>query len=223
MGIFAIGDVHGCARSLDALLDKLGATADDHLVFVGDYVDRGPSSRQVIERLLRLEEEASRGTAPRCTFLRGNHDQMMLDWVDYGEIELWRPNGAFSTLASYSESGVGLTVPDKHVDFLRRTKLYLDTTDYCFVHAGLNPDISVAENLRFETAQTFLWTRGHFAAARRWEKTVVCGHTPQSEPLIEPDLIDIDTGCCFNHHPRYGKLSAIQLPELVVTQVENQE
>ena len=75
----AIGDIHGCPATLDVLLTKLALSTEDHLIFVGDYVDRGPDSKAVIERLLELEEASEERTGPHCTFLRGNHDQMMLD------------------------------------------------------------------------------------------------------------------------------------------------
>lgn len=219
----AIGDVHGCARTLDALLDALGPTADDHLVFVGDYTDRGPRSKQVIDRLIRLGAEARSG-GPRCTFLRGNHDQMMLDYIEHGEMHLWRLNGGLTTLASYTEGGGSTVIPPEHVDFLRRTRLYLDTPDFCFVHAGLNPHRTVADNLACETAETFLWTRAHLGVSdRAWEKPVVCGHTPQTEVTMEDDLLLIDTGCVFDYHPDYGHLSAVRLPSREVVRVPFQE
>ncbi len=217
MGLIAIGDIHGCALTLDALLREVDPQPDDHLVFVGDYTDRGPRSRQVIERMLEMEGASQRRTGPRATFLRGNHDQMILDWVDHGEFDMWSENGGLTTLASYSGED---TIPADHIDFLRRTRLYLDTPGYCFVHAGLNPELSVARNLEVETARTFLWTRGHLGATqRRWEKTVVCGHTPMPLPLMEDDLICIDTGAVFPHHPEMGRLTAIRLPHREVVSV----
>jgi serine/threonine protein phosphatase 1 len=213
MGLIAIGDVHGCARSLEALLEALAPTPYDHLVFVGDYTDRGPRSRETLDILLAMEAAAADRTGPRCTFLRGNHDQMMLDFAERGEAELWHHNGGLTTLASYSTGDGEFYIPEAHVDFLRRTRLYYETEDYCFVHAGLDPHLSVAENLRYRTAETFLWTRDHLVAEQRnWEKPVVCGHTPQPRPLLEPDLLAIDTGCVFPHHPGLGWLSAVHLP-----------
>lgn len=220
MSLYAIGDVHGCARTLDALLDRLGASPADHLVFVGDYTDRGPNSKAVIERLLALEADDS---GPRCTFLRGNHDQMMLDFIEHGELDLWRANGGLDTLASYAVNGE-LDIPEAHHAFLARTRLYLDTPDFCFVHAGLDPHHSVEANLRYGTAETFLWTREHLEVPERvWEKPVVCGHTPQPTPLDQPDLIGIDTGCVFPMHPDFGTLTAVRLPERAFVSVPNVE
>lgn len=223
MSLYAIGDIHGCARTLDALLERLAPSADDHLVFVGDYTDRGPDSKGVIERLLMLEEASADGTGPTCTFLRGNHDQMMLDYLERGDFDLWRANGGMETLASYAGNGQ-IEIPETHHAFLSRTRLYLDTPEFCFVHAGLKPYFSVAYNLRHETADTFLWTREHLGVPERaWEKPVVCGHTPQPAPLNEPDLIDIDTGCVFPMHPDFGTLTAVRLPDRAFVSVPNQE
>jgi len=223
MGLIAIGDVHGCARTLEALIAEIKPEAIDQLVFVGDYTDRGPRSRDVIDHLLRLEAASRSGDGPRCVFLRGNHDQMMLDWIARGTFDLWFENGGTTTLASYATDTGAPSISDEHKDFLRRTRLYLDTPEFCFVHAGLNPDRSVADNLRVETADTFLWTRRHFHSERHWEKTVVCGHTPVPKPLMMDDLIAIDTGCVFPHIPEFGRLSAVRLPEREVVQVPYQD
>lgn len=223
MGLLAIGDLHGCARTLDALLARLAPTSDDHLVFIGDYIDRGPDSRGVIERLLGLETAAGVGRGPRCTFLRGNHDQMLLDYVDKGggpSLDLWRANGGLKTLMSYTSEAGALALPDAHLAFLRRTRLYLDTPEFLFVHAGLDPRRSVAQNLADGTARTFLWERAHLeAAAVEWEKTIVCGHTPVAEPVNRPRLINIDTGAVYAHVPGLGTLTAVRLPERAFVQV----
>jgi serine/threonine protein phosphatase 1 len=214
MSLIAIGDVHGCARTLDVLLDRLAPASDDHLVFIGDYVDRGPDSKGVIDRLIRLAGEV------RCTFLRGNHDQMMLDYADRGEFALWRVNGGLSTVASYMKDG-RLHFPEAHLDFLRKTPLYLDTPEYFFVHAGLHPDFSVAHNVEHGSAEVYLWERAHFGAASlAWEKPVVCGHTPHPEPVDLPRLICIDTGCVYFRRPELGRLCAVRLPEREFVLVE---
>ena len=219
MGLIAIGDIHGCAVTLDHLLARLAPTPDDHLVFVGDYVDRGPDSRGVLDRLVAMQKAAEAGDGPRCTFLRGNHDQMMLDYVDEGRFDLWRVNGGLSTLSGYVDAD-RLAIPAEHLDFLRATELVFETDDYVFVHAGLRPQITVAENLRTGSADVYLWERSHLVAEHLvWEKTVVCGHTPQTEPLSRPLLIDIDTGCCYHDRPGFGTLTAVRLPERQFVQV----
>ena len=217
MGLIAIGDVHGCARSLEALIDRLEPSEDDHLVFVGDYVDRGPDSRGVINLLFEID------AAYRCTFLRGNHEALMLDYLDHGEFELWRMNGGLPTLESYRTSEEKIEIPESHVNFIRRTKLYYDERDFFFVHAGLRPDYSVADNVARADERIFLWERAHLhARSYAWEKPVVCGHTPHSEPINREKLIMIDTGCVYHTHPMLGKLTAVRLPERTFVSVDFQ-
>ena len=221
MALYAIGDIHGCAATLDRLLERLALTPEDRVVFIGDYVDRGPDSPGVIERMLRMEDDGRAGNGPSCVFLRGNHDQMMLDYVDGrpDAFELWRINGGMATLASYMQGG-RLHVPEEHVAFLRRTILVYEQGGFVFVHAGLDSRKSVAENLARRDPHVFLWTRAHLDAdLSRWEVPVVCGHTPQPEPLNRPRLIDIDTGAVYHHLPGFGTLTAVRLPERQFVQV----
>ena len=168
MALVAIGDIHGCRATLDALLGVLAPTPEDHLVFVGDYIDRGPDSYGVIESLLRLQAASTSGTGPTCTFLRGNHDQMLLDWVEErpGAYELWRANGGLATLTSYPET----RITPEHLAFLRATDLAAEVDGFAFVHAGLNPTQSVAEQLAAPDPEVLLWTRAHLHADRSaWE------------------------------------------------------
>ncbi|NQV71823.1 serine/threonine protein phosphatase [bacterium] len=208
MGLIAIGDIHGCPLTLDALLRELNPTPDDHLVFIGDYVDRGPDSKGVIDRLILLQE------THRCTFLRGNHEDLMLNYIDNGEYDLWAVNGGIATQQSYGAFGDGAVFPEEHIEFIRATTLYLDLEDFFFVHAGLKAHLTVAQNVAQGDSQVFLWERGHLQASEyAWEKTVICGHTPISTPLDTEKLINIDTGCCFFTHPHLGRLTAVRLPE----------
>jgi serine/threonine protein phosphatase 1 len=208
MGLIAIGDIHGCPQSLDLLLNRIEPTSNDHLLFVGDYIDRGPDSKAVIDRLLDLREEVP------CTFLRGNHEAMMIEYLDTGAFSLWRMNGGVSTLQSYMDDGSEITIPDAHATFVRETKLYHETDDSLFVHAGLKPHLTIDENLQEADEEVLLWERGHLDASElAWEKPVVCGHTPQPEPIDREKLILIDTGCVYHMQPGMGRLTAVYLPE----------
>lgn len=207
MGLIAIGDIHGCRTALERLLDKLSPRPDDQLIFVGDYIDRGPDSKGVIDRLLTLREQHD------CIFLRGNHEAMMLDYLSEGSWNLWQMNGGVETLESYSAGADG-KIPDEHRQFLQETVVYHETEEFFFVHAGLKPNLSIAENKKHHGEDVFLWERSHLQAPNlAWEKTVICGHTPQPQPIDRPNLICIDTGCVFA--PRFGQgaLTAVRLPE----------
>jgi serine/threonine protein phosphatase 1 len=216
MGLIAVGDLHGCGRTLDAMLRTLEPTTDDHVVFIGDYVDRGPDSRGVLERLIELEAGSVARTGPRCTFLRGNHDQMMLDYLDTGgsNLVLWRMNGGLSTMANYLTRAGTLDVPAEHLAFQRRTEMLHETEDFVFVHAGLDPDRTIEENVDDADPRILLWTRAHLEAdLELWDKVVVCGHTPMAQPLNERRLIAIDTGAVYSHVRGLGRLTAVRLPE----------
>ena len=207
MGLIAIGDIHGCLKTLEVLLEQLAPTDGDHLVFVGDYVDRGPDSKGVIDYLLKLRQSV------RCTFLRGNHEALFLGYLDEAAYDIWAINGGIATLNSYMQSGEEVEIPESHIAFLRETIFYYETEEFFFVHAGLKPDLTIAQNIEVGSEDVFLWERSHLKVVDLpWEKTVVCGHTPQPEPTDREKLINIDTGCVFYTHPRMGFLTAVHLP-----------
>ena len=213
MALIAIGDIHGCARTLDELVQVITPGPTDHLVFLGDYVDRGPDSRGVIERLIELEQTY------RCTFLRGNHDAYMLQWCETGSSEDWMLYGGRSTLQSYRGAAGRVMIPEHHVDFLRRTQFFLSTPRYLFVHGGIDPNLTVEQNLRSGNPEAFMYCREHLSARRVvWEKCVVFGHTPVAEPILTEHMIGLDTGCVFA-----GRLTAIRLPHRYIVSVPSCE
>ncbi|MBI1900798.1 MAG: serine/threonine protein phosphatase [Planctomycetia bacterium] len=177
--VLAIGDIHGCLVALDALLELVRPRPDDLLVAVGDYVDRGPDSRGVIERLLVLEKTG------RLVPLLGNHELMMLAARDNLDGYLtWVEVGGDQTLASYAEPGdVGRIelVPEDHWEFIeRRCRPYYETDTHVFVHAALDPAIPLAEQTPYFLYWRKLdpWTSAHSSGKR-----VICGHTPQPSGL----------------------------------------
>lgn len=205
----AIGDIHGCRKSLETLLTKLQVYTDRTFVFVGDYIDRGPDSKGVVDLLLEFKENVN------AIFLRGNHEQMLLDAIDHNDRMLWITNGGKSTLASYGASLHKLNLPEEHLRFYRDTKLFYDTDQFFFVHAGLMPHKTIAESVRNENeVQEMLWERSHLNALEtKWEKTVVFGHTPRPHPIQKEKMLGIDTGCVYDKLG-YGKLTAVLLPEV---------
>lgn len=209
--IFAIGDVHGCARELEALLGKLKLKPDDLVVFLGDYVDRGPDSRRVIDIVLQLSEKVE------VVALKGNHEALFLDFLDHPESAgagLFVLNGGTSTLANYWSPDGKIEIPESHIRFLRELKLYHETDDYFFVHAGV-PNIPLKEINPAQYEMVMLWSRQPFLSSQfRWEKLIVHGHTPVREVEILPNRINLDTACVFD-----GQLTAMEFPSRKLYQV----
>ena len=212
MAIYAVGDIHGHADKLKSLINQMPLTADDRIVFVGDYIDRGYHSKQVISFLLQLKKHCN------CTFLCGNHEDMILDYIEgcpRYDTRKWMDNGGRQCIASYNitNSAPGrLSLPISHVEFLDSLKQYHKEAGFVFVHGGLEPGLSAEKTRRYDR----LWQRSAFVASRYcWpEGVVVFGHTPFTEPLVEDNKIGIDTGCGHG-----GRLTAVRLPEVEFYQV----
>ena len=200
--IYVIGDIHGCLEPLHRLMRELRLSEADEVVFLGDYIDRGPDSKGVIEYLLTLQG--------RYTFLMGNHERMFLDFLQGKERALFLYNGGTATLESYG----GLRrIPATHLAFLDRLRPYDETEDYLFVHAGIRPAIPLQE----QDESDLLWIREEFYAyPGRFPKTVVFGHTPMREVLMEDDRIGIDTACVYGN-----KLTCLILPSREMIQASN--
>lgn len=198
--IYVIGDIHGCLDPLRRLIAQLRPSEADEVIFLGDYVDRGPDSKGVIDYLLTL--------SGRHTFLMGNHERMFLDFLQGKERALFLYNGGAATLESYG----GLRqISATHLAFLDRLRLYHETQDYFFVHAGIRPEIPLQQ----QDERDLLWIREEFYAySGRFPKTVVFGHTPMREVLMDEDRIGIDTACVYGN-----KLTCLILPSRDVIQV----
>lgn len=196
-----IGDIHGCNDALGRLLELVAPLPGDRLIFLGDYVDRGPDSRGVIERLIALEESGRYETI----FLKGNHEAMLLDYLETGNL-LWLINGGDATLRSYGCDRT-LSLPVAHCDFLGRLRLWYETDTHIFVHAGLRPGLPLQE----QREEDILWIRGDFLdTPGGWGKTVVYGHTPTPEPRFGHGHIGIDTGAVYRHPGRSGYLTCLE-------------
>jgi calcineurin-like phosphoesterase family protein len=215
MSVFAIGDIHGCPDELEVLLSALAPTSGDTVVFLGDYVDRGPASRLVVDRLLRLPDQ---GFA--SVFLRGNHEDMLLAYLGvsgrHGDVYL--ENGGGATLASYGippgtpRPAVRRLFPDAHIDFFRACVLHHVVAPFLFVHAGIRPGIALAQ----QEEEDFLWIREEFfAQPHALPYTVVFGHTPTREARVElPYRIGLDTGLVYGN-----KLSCLDVDSQRLVQV----
>jgi serine/threonine protein phosphatase 1 len=205
--VYAIGDIHGRDDLLEQLLgtimDRAARTNQaNHLVFLGDYVDRGLQSRQVLDRLIDLELPGW-----KITYLRGNHDQAILDFLDDpGFYRSWRVFGAAETLLSYgvtppkfeddqafakARDEFRARCPARHLDFLQGLPYAHEIGDYFFVHAGVRPGIALAQ----QTAQDMMWIREEFIMSQRaFGKVIVHGHTPTERPVKRANRIGVDTG-----------------------------
>jgi serine/threonine protein phosphatase 1 len=223
--LYAIGDIHGRADLLDALLnlierDRSGRKgADVKLVFLGDYIDRGPASKDVVEQLINM---LSRGVSP--LFLKGNHEDLLLSFLDDPAAGLnWLQNGGDATLLSYGmEKDVVLRafwhgkaalteaatifqalLPDEHLRFYRALDTSYRAGDYFFVHAGVRPGISLDR----QEEDDLLWIRDEFLDwPDDFEAVIVHGHTPVRSPDDLRNRIGIDT-----YAFQTGKLTAVGL------------
>ena len=191
MRTLAVGDVHGASRALDALLAAVELAPADRLVVLGDYVDRGPDTRGVLDRLIAL-----RAAKPDTVFLRGNHELMMTRArTDRSEYRMWCSVGGAQALASYGKApGVAgrlEDIPISHWSFLDDLVDFFETDTHIFVHANLFSGLTLAEQPESMLFWEFLTGPiGHVSG-----KTVICGHTSQKSGRILDlgDTICIDT------------------------------
>lgn len=184
----AVGDVHGCSQALRAIVDAIQPTADDTLVFLGDYVDRGPDSRGVLDFVLDLEKRC------RVVPLLGNHELMLLEAAENRlTIEPWLTVGGAATIQSYK--GHLENVPPEHWDFIRRCRRYYETPTHFFVHANY------AASVRLDSQPDYLlfWEHLHLRVPPPHTngKIAIVGHTAQksSEILDLGHVVCIDTFC----------------------------
>lgn len=191
MRTLAIGDIHGCSAAFDHILRLARPEPDDTLIILGDVVDRGPDSRGVVARLIQLKSYC------RLILLKGNHEVMMLESrFDPLWDQDWRGHGGRHTLKSYApgkENPTHSDVPPVHWEFLEHEFLnYWETDSHIYVHAGLAPDIPLAEQQTLQLFWEFISreTRAHMSG-----KTIICGHTSQSTgvPLNLGHTVCIDT------------------------------
>lgn len=200
--IYAIGDVHGCLDRLvalhEAIAEDIGARPAEHttLVHLGDYIDRGSDSAQVVDWLINGPPVP----ADNIVNLMGNHELMMLSAVaglDREASGLWLANGGADSLLSWGISrnvppGEWATrIPRQHLIFLRDLAISHRIGPYLFVHAGVMPGVPLEQQSR----QDMLWIREPFLSSRdNHGAVIVHGHTPKREPVVQPNRIAIDTG-----------------------------
>ena len=209
-----IGDVHGHYDGLMTLLEAIAPGSEDQVYFLGDLIDRGPMSAQVVDFVQQ--------SSYHC--LLGNHEQMLLDVLASSgassQVEqAWLYSGGYATVTSYKEA----TIPQKHLDWMLSLPTYLDLGDVWLVHAGVDPKIPLAE----QTAEQFCWVREEFHSIREPyfpDKLIIIGHTITfTLPGVSPGKLaqgagwlDIDTGA---YHPKSGWLTGLDITNRQVYQV----
>jgi serine/threonine protein phosphatase 1 len=197
MSKYAISDIHGCLKTFEAMLDKIALSQSDTLMLLGDYVDRGPDSKGVLDLIMKLENQ---GYQINCLF--GNHEQEMINArTNYESKHHWKKWGGVQTMESFNVTEP-IDIPTKYVDFLQCLPRYIEFDGFIFCHAGLNFDMPNP----LEAEESLLWIRNWYQDINyKWlgNRIVVHGHTPTDKYDIETMLqlldkeqyIDIDCGC----------------------------
>ena len=214
-----IGDIHGCKKTLVALLEnKIRVTEEDKLYFVGDYIDRGPDSKGVIDHLIGMKEKGF-----DMVFIRGNHEEMLIEsFSSETYFKPWIYNGGGKTLESfglteetYLELPGDKKLPAPYMEFLSYTTYYTELDKAFVVHAGFN----FHDENPFHDLDAMIWSRNFdYDRFKAKGKPVIHGHTPNSVDSIrktlfsrERTLINIDAGCVYTDYPEMGNLAALDL------------
>jgi serine/threonine protein phosphatase 1 len=212
----AISDIHGCRKTFQALLEKIAFSLTDELFLLGDYIDRGPDSKGVMDDIMQMQED---GYSVIC--LRGNHEEsMMRSRSDITYRAAWMGWGGKQTLESFGikEASSILDVESKYWKFMKGLKYFHETEQFILVHAGLNFDASPP----FENHYSMMWIRDWYEDIdREWlnGRIIIHGHTPAKHFDIRASLfktdelpaIDIDNGCVYGHIEGMGRLCAFDL------------
>jgi serine/threonine protein phosphatase 1 len=196
---YAVGDIHGCLDKLLSLLDQCRANAAGapmRLIFLGDYIDRGPDSRGVIEAVRKAQSDM-----PEVICLRGNHEALLLEAVETDDEGHWLLNGGGKTLLSYGVTQAA-DLPRDVLDWIGSLPLFFDDGRRFFVHAGVNP----LEPLDRQDERDLLWIREPFLSGTKdYRRLIVHGHTPLSagRPDLRRNRLNLDTGAVYG-----GRLTA---------------
>jgi serine/threonine protein phosphatase 1 len=207
--ILAVGDIHGCYTKLVSLMEKVKINpGKDLVVFIGDYIDRGGRSKEVVDYLIDFKK-----VVPSTVFLLGNHEHMLLEYLSGKNINPYLFNGGQKTLNSYLGEGSLSSLQDpkkvfprEHLEFFNSLRTFFELEDYIFVHAGLRNKIPLEQ----QDLLDLLWIREEFYYSKyKSKKTIIFGHTPFPEPFIYKNKVGIDTGAAFGN-----ALTCVELPAM---------
>ncbi len=217
--LYAIGDIHGCYKTLHKLFSKIAPSLTDKIVFLGDYIDRGPAIKQTLDFLIGLKQKGY-----QTEYLLGNHEWFLLNTVQKpSQSRAWYLNGGMTTLESFGIDSASNINPS-YLIFFRNLQPYIQLDELLFVHAGFNDSIDDP----FSDLETMLWTRNEMYMSKTLrDKTIIHGHTPTLREELErkvknnSNVLNIDTGCVYNSRPGYGYLTAIELRSMTIHSVQN--
>jgi serine/threonine protein phosphatase 1 len=226
MKTWAIGDVHGCGHTLVTLLQRMGPGAADHIIFLGDLIDRGKNHKLIFETL----DEIQRSVAT-LTLIKGNHEQALLDAIEESrkvptkkswfsrqtpqpKLDTWLKFGGTALLNEFKIKSPA-ELPEQIINTLNKTVLYCETEKYLLVHAGFNFN---ADDI-FQDEKSMLWVREfEVDLAKTKGKKVIHGHVPVGLELIREtvetnrfNFIDLDNGCYLKSTQGMGNLVALEL------------
>jgi len=218
MSRFVIGDIHGCVDELRHLVDGLPLIAGDRVVFLGDYIDRGPASKDVVSFLISLRRELA---SVDFIFLKGNHEDMLLSYLglDGAHGDMFTFNGGKATLVSYGLTDGKFMARDalqaisaEHLQFYQDLQRSYLMDSFLCVHAGIHPQKSLAD----QSNEDFFWIRSKFIySAHSIPYTILFGHTPQQKVLYNlPYKVGLDTGLVYGN-----MLTCLELDEKVLFQI----
>lgn len=212
MPAYAISDIHGNNDKFNNLLDKLSLNKEDKLFLLGDYIDRGPDSKGVLDTIFRLKN-----TGYNLTCLRGNHEQMMLDAVNGFDTDFWLRFGGKETMQSFSTELISV-IPKIYIDFINSLDYYSIHEKFILVHAGVN----MRSDKPLEDLESLIWLRNwerYFDKNWLGERVIIHGHTPTELSRIKSranlnKVICIDNGSYMKDKDGFGSLAALNLDTL---------
>lgn len=211
MKTFVIGDTHGCFNEYERLLEKIKPNLNkDRLILLGDYIDRGNKSYELVQALMKMQADYG---SEKVVLLRGNHEQMAIDYYAKGD-NCYLYNGGESTIRSFEQNNDYL---ENYLEVFRQMPIYIEDEHYVFVHAGVKPGLGLA----VQNEQDMLWIREEFFNyPNTLGKTVIFGHTPttyfrnECRPVKIYNNIALDTGCVYG-----GRLSALEISDGLVKKI----
>ncbi len=218
--LFAISDIHGCFNPFYELVVRvIDLSKSDQLILLGDYIDRGEQSREVVDFIIDLKKKGF-----NIIPLMGNHELMLLDsWNDPGALYQWYMNSGATTLFSYGIQDI-MEMNTLYIDFFQSLEFYKAIGNFLFVHAGFND----YETDPFSDKHTMVWECSpHYINPLLREKTIIHGHRAKTIGFVKKlineksSVIPIDTGCVYEKEMGYGNLSALEINTMNLISVPN--